>query len=76
LLLIITGKKKRWREFAGYLVTLILFGFLPLILYVLGISNVIWTAAMSALNAFITAIGLLIFAKKTLRNEVFRKFNF
>lgn len=74
--LIIISKKMQWSDFVGYLITMILIGLLPLLLHVLGISNVLWTAAAASLYAILTFSGMMIFSDKTFKNEVIRRFHF
>lgn len=73
---ICSTKKMRWREFAGYLLTLIFLGFLPLLLYAVGLSHVLWTAAAAALYALLTFGGMCLLADKGFRQEMKRRLHF
>ncbi|WP_317890844.1 DUF6320 domain-containing protein [Paenibacillus arenilitoris] len=73
---ICSTRKMRWREFAGYLLTLILLGFIPLLLYTVGMSHVLWTAVGSALYALLTFGGMWLLADKGFRKEMKRRLHF
>ncbi|MDH6670723.1 hypothetical protein M2277_001373 [Paenibacillus sp. LBL] len=74
--LICSTKKMRWREFAGYLLTLILLGFIPLLLYAVGMSHVLWTAVAAALYALLTFGGMCLLADKGFRQDIKRRLHF
>ncbi len=73
---IVVIKKMLWKEFVGFIIALILLGFLPLLLYLIGISQVLWAAATSELYAFLTFSGMIIFSDKGFKNEMLRRFHF
>ncbi|OPX44933.1 hypothetical protein CLHUN_11650 [Ruminiclostridium hungatei] len=72
---IILRKKMLWKEYAGYIIAMIFLGFLPMLLYLTGVADTLWAAAISALYSFLTVIGMLIFANKRFKNEVTRRFH-
>ncbi len=74
--LIVVVKKMLWKEFVGFIIALILLGFLPLLLYVIGVSQILWAAATSELYAFLTFSGMIIFSDKGFKNEMLRRFHF
>lgn len=69
-------RKMRWREFAGYLLTLILLGFVPLLLYAVGMSHVLWTAVATAVYALLTFGGMCLIADKGFRKDMKRRLHF
>ena len=73
--IIVLIKKMRWKEYVGFTLAVILLGYLPLLLYLLGISQVLWAAAISALYAFLTLVGMILFSDKSLKNEIIRRFH-
>lgn len=70
------SKKMGWREFAGYLLTLILLGIVPLLLYAVGMSHVLWTAVAAAVYALLTFSGMCLIADKGFRKEMKRRLHF
>ncbi|MFB5265423.1 DUF6320 domain-containing protein [Paenibacillus enshidis] len=65
-----------WREFTGYLLTLILLGFIPLLLYAVGMSQVLWTAIAAGLYALLTFFGMWLLTDKGFRKEMKRRLHF
>ena len=74
--IIIISKKTTWKEYIGHIITLILLGFAPLIFYVFGLSQVLWTGITAAMYAFLTLIGMLLFSDKGFKSELIRRFHF
>lgn len=74
--IIIVSKRTTWKEYIGHIITLILLGFAPLILYAFGISQVLWTGVTAAAYAFLTLFGMLLFSDKGFKNELIRRFHF
>ena len=74
--IIIYKKKMLWNEYMGYTITMIFLGFIPAILYFIGIANILWASAVSALYALLTTVGMLLFSNKKFKNELERRFHF
>ena len=74
--IIIISKKMRWREYIGFMLSLILLGFAPLMFYAFGLSQVLWTGVTAALYAFLTLLGLFLFSDRGFRDELIRRFHF
>ncbi|MFS0562975.1 DUF6320 domain-containing protein [Terribacillus sp. 179-K 1B1 HS] len=72
---IILKKRMRWQEYAGYILAMIVMGFLPIGLYITGVATILWACAVTSLYAFLTLIGMLIFSDKTLKEEFVRRFH-
>lgn len=76
LITVIIGiKKMRWYEYVKYITVMIFLGFIPIILYFIGISNSIWASAITALYALLTLAGMFLFSAK-FKNEFVRIFHF
>ncbi|MDQ0174928.1 DUF6320 domain-containing protein [Bacillus chungangensis] len=76
LITVIIGIKKiRWYEYVKYIMVMIFLGFIPIILYLIGISNSIWASAITALYALLTLTGMFLFSAK-FKNEFVRIFHF
>lgn len=74
--IIIWTKKMLWNEYVGYVIAMIFLGFLPILLYLIGVADSIWASSISALYALLTTIGLLLFSNKKFKNELVRRFHF
>lgn len=74
--IMIISKKTTWKDYIGHMITLILLGFAPLILYGFGLSQVLWPAITAAMYALLTLIGMLLFSEKGFKNELIRRFHF
>ncbi len=73
---IVLIKKMLWKEFVGFIIALILLGFLPLLLYAIGVSQILWSASTSGLYAFLTFVGIMIFSDKSFKSDMLRRFHF
>ncbi|QQK80377.1 hypothetical protein HUG20_11060 [Salicibibacter cibi] len=74
--IIILSKPMKWREYLGYMMTMISLGFIPVLLFLSALSYVLWPSAVTALYALLTFIGMGLFANKTMKNELVRRFHF
>ncbi|MBO0994355.1 DUF6320 domain-containing protein [Bacillus sp. SD088] len=74
--IIVLRKPMKWREYIGYMTTMIILGFLPVILFLSSWSTVLWPSAATALYALLTLIGMILFSEKTMKNEIVRRFHF
>lgn len=74
--IIVLRKPMKWREYIGYMTTMVILGFLPVILFLSSWSTVLWPSAATALYALLTLIGMILFSKKTMKNEIVRRFHF
>lgn len=74
--IIVLLKPMKWREYIGYLTTMVVLGFLPIVLFLSSWSTVLWPSAATALYALLTLIGMILFSEKTMKNEIVRRFHF
>ncbi|MEK4299817.1 DUF6320 domain-containing protein [Oceanobacillus sp. FSL W8-0428] len=74
--IIVLRKPMKWREYIGYMSTMVILGFLPVILFLSSWSTVLWPSAATALYALLTLIGMILFSEKTMKNEIVRRFHF
>lgn len=72
---IILKKRMRWQEYVGFIVAMIVLGFLPVGLYITGIATLIWPSAITTLYALLTLLGMLIFSDKTFKEGLVRRFH-
>jgi RNA polymerase subunit RPABC4/transcription elongation factor Spt4 len=73
---IVYSRKMLWNEYIGYAITLLFLGFIPVILYFIGVSNSIWASGFSALYSFLTLLFMFIFSNKRFKNEFKRRLHF
>ncbi|WP_164217300.1 DUF6320 domain-containing protein [Virgibacillus sp. YIM 98842] len=73
--IIILKKRMRWQEYVGFIVALIVLGFLPVGLYITGIATILWPCAITTLYALLTLLGMLLFSDKTFKEELVRRFH-
>jgi hypothetical protein len=69
-------KKTKWREYMIYQLIITANGLIPGLLYIFGFVNIFWPVGVSLLYAFLTIIGIWIFADKQLGNELKKRFHF
>ncbi|MFD1065029.1 DUF6320 domain-containing protein [Oceanobacillus locisalsi] len=74
--IIVLRKPMKWREYIGYMSTMVILGFLPVVLFLSSWSTVLWPSATTALYALLTLIGMVLFSEKTMKNEIVRRFHF
>lgn len=74
--IIVLRKPMKWVEYIGYMTSMVILGFLPVILFLSSWSTVLWPSATTALYALLTFIGMLLFSEKTMKNEIVRRFHF
>ncbi len=68
-------RKMQWNEYIGYTISMILVGFIPIILFLIGVSNILWPSAVAALFSVLAIVGMFIFADKRFKNEFIRRFH-
>ncbi|WP_010096418.1 DUF6320 domain-containing protein [Ornithinibacillus scapharcae] len=73
--IIILFKRMRWQEYVGFILAMIVMGFLPIGLYISGIATTLWACAITSLYALLTLIGMLTFSNKTFKEEFVRRFH-
>lgn len=74
--IILYKRRAKWREYMIYQLIITANGLIPGILYLFGFVNIFWPAGVSLLYAFLTIIGIWIFADKQLGNELKKRFHF
>lgn len=74
--IIVFIKRKLWDDFIGYMMVFTFLGFMPIILYSVGVSNSIWASAASASYALITIIVMFLLPGRNFKNECKRRFYF
>jgi hypothetical protein len=67
--------RKNWREYMIYQFIITLNGFLPVILYFLHFSKILWPGVIGAFYSILTFLGILIFANKQFTSEVKKRFH-
>lgn len=76
LITVITLRKRMsWRSYVGFILSMILIGFVPVLFYIVGIVTVLWPSIITALYSFLTLIGMLVFSDTTFKSELLRRFH-
>ena len=66
--------RTKWREYMLFQFLIAINGFIPVVLYWFGLSSIIWPGAVAALYAFLTLLGMFVFADKQFKNELKKRF--
>lgn len=74
--IIVFFKRKLWDDFVGYMMVFTFLGFMPIVLYSVGVSNSIWASAASASYALLTIVGMFLLPGRNFKNEFKRRFYF
>lgn len=74
--MICISKPYGWREFAGYLLLTVFFAFSTVLIYIFGLSDVLWPSVSAALYALLTLAGMWLLDDKGFRNEMKRRLHF
>ena len=68
-------KRTLWKDAIGYVFAMLLINLIPMALLTSRLATVLWTGTGAIAYSLITVIGMIIFAKKTFRREVIRRFH-
>jgi len=69
------AKRSLWREYSGFLLAAFFASLLPGALYLIGLSSVAWTGALSAVYSLLSIVGLMVFSDRKLKDEVRKRFH-
>ncbi|MFA5542416.1 MAG: DUF6320 domain-containing protein [Bacilli bacterium] len=75
IVILIFSKKMLYSDYLFYLLLSIIIGFVPLILYLTQIINVLWPSITAAGVSSITTLGMIIFADRATKDELKRRFH-
>jgi hypothetical protein len=67
--------RTKWREYMLFQFLITINGFIPVLLYWIGITKIIWPGAVGALYSLLTLLGMMIFADKQFKNELKKRFH-
>lgn len=73
--LIIFRQRISWRSYVGFTLSIILIGFIPVLLYVFSIVTVLWPSIITALYSFLTFMAMLIFSDTIFKSDLIRRFH-
>ncbi|MBO1004651.1 DUF6320 domain-containing protein [Pseudogracilibacillus auburnensis] len=71
----IATEKMFVNAYMGYVMSVIVVGFIPLILYAIGISTLFWPSSVVTLFSLLAIIGVYMFADKIFKAEFNRRFH-
>ncbi len=69
-------RKNRFSDYFGYLIFVFVLSFIPILYYIFGLSDRLWSSLVASLSCVIIAFGLWIFADKKLKNELKKIFHY
>ena len=69
------GSKQRYVNHFPHIITAILLGFIPIILYMFDLVDVPWPSLAAAFLSFVTIIGIVIFGDKDTKEEIKKRFH-
>lgn len=73
---VVTYKNKEiWKQYFEYQLKIVVISLIPMILYFLGIINVLWPSLASAFFAAVTIFAMLLFCYKQYANEIKKLFH-
>ena len=75
LILSILARKSHWQEYMGYLLATFFINVSSFILFLLHLSNAIWTSVTAMVYTLLTVIGLLVFSDRRFKDEMRRRFH-
>ncbi len=67
--------KHLFSEYFGYILVVMLIGIVPIIVFLLGFSTVMWGVYIAAVSCAIVLIGLILFFFKNLKQELNKRFH-
>ncbi len=67
--------KRLFSEYFGYVLVVLLIGLSPVVIHLLGFSNVAWGAFVTVITCIIVFIGLLMFFHKSFKDEIYKRFH-
>jgi len=68
-------KRTQWREYMLFQFIIAINGFIPVVLYWCGLTNVLWPSAAGALYSLLSLLGMMIFFDKQFKNEMKKRFH-
>jgi len=68
-------KRTQWRENMLFQLIISVNGFIPVVLYLCGLTKVLWPGAVGALYSLLSLLWMLIFFDKQFKNELKKRFH-
>ncbi|MGI5891896.1 MAG: DUF6320 domain-containing protein [Bacillota bacterium] len=75
ILIMVATKKMLWSDYISYIMAMIFLGFVPILLYILGISTLLFPSLLAASYAILALCGMFIFRDKQFKSEFIRRFH-
>ncbi len=72
---ILIGSGVRYGEYLLYLFSSVILGFIPFILYLMGLIDELWPSLAAATLSFVTIVGMIVFADKETKEELKKRFH-
>lgn len=69
------SEKIHFNNYIGYVMSAVVMGFIPLILYFTGVSSLFWPSSVTTMSSLLAIIGVYMFADKMFQAEFKRRFH-
>lgn len=69
------SEKMHFNNYIGYVMSAVVMGFIPLILYFIGVSTLFWPSSVTTMSSLLAIIGVYMFADKMFHAEFKRRFH-
>lgn len=73
ILILVLVNRMKWRNYVRYQMVMLTLGFIPIILYLLDVEQVMWTALVSAIVSLVILLVTIIFSDRNVKNELKRR---
>ena len=70
LTLLAIRERKHYHEYRGYLIAMFFISLCPIVIFLLSLSDIAWTAFAAVVYSLLTAVGFWIFSRWSIRKEV------
>lgn len=68
-------KREQWREHMLFQLIIAINGFVPVVLYWFGLTDILWPSVAGAMYAVLSLLGMMIFFNKQFENEMKKRFH-
>jgi hypothetical protein len=72
---LLIGSNVRFGDYLLYLLAAIILGFIPIIIWLFKVSDVLWPSLAAASLSFVTIVGMIVFADKSTKEELKKRFH-
>lgn len=74
-IIVIMIKRMKYSDYILYFLGTIFLGFVPMILYLLKVTNILWPSLSAACLSLVTIIGMIVFGDRQTKDEIKKRFH-